>query len=303
MRGGHRLGARRAHPGGRDGLRRRRVGRPGPGAGVARASCASADAPARALAPVDGARRRRRGGARLRLRHRRDRAARPREARGGRRGALGDGHARAEPGARDPQPAQRRGPAAPPAGPARRQARHRRRGARGAPAQGADRRRRDRAPQPPAHRVPRARPPARRRCASSCTSASSSSDVLDLEQGSAAGAPRRRSSATIASDCVLVGDPEKLKQVVLNLVVNALEAMKEGGTLRVRVASSGDEVRLVVDDTGAGHRRREPRAGVRPVLHDEGGRNGPRASRSCARSSTSTAARCASRASRPSARA
>ena len=76
-------------------------------------------------------------------------------------------------------------------------------------------------------------------------------DVLDLEQGSAA-ARRVEVVREIASDCVIVGDPEKLKQVVLNLVVNALEAMKEGGTLTVRVTSSGEEARLFIDDTGAG---------------------------------------------------
>jgi signal transduction histidine kinase len=75
--------------------------------------------------------------------------------------------------------------------------------------------------------------------------------VLDLEQGSAA-ARRVDVEREIASDCVIVGDPEKLKQVVLNLVVNALEAMKEGGTLRVRATSNGDEAHLVVEDTGAG---------------------------------------------------
>ncbi|HEX3346204.1 MAG TPA: ATP-binding protein [Polyangiaceae bacterium] len=77
--------------------------------------------------------------------------------------------------------------------------------------------------------------------------------VLDLEQGPASD----RTVAVerdVATDCVLLGDPEKLKQVVLNLVVNALEAMKDGGTLRVRVATEGDAVLLVVADSGTGIR-------------------------------------------------
>ncbi len=54
------------------------------------------------------------------------------------------------------------------------------------------------------------------------------------------------------NDCVLVGDAEKLKQVVLNLVMNALEAMKGGGALRVRLMSEGDRFNLAVEDTGIG---------------------------------------------------
>jgi PAS domain S-box-containing protein len=76
-------------------------------------------------------------------------------------------------------------------------------------------------------------------------------DILDLEQGSAA-ARRVVIERDLSNDCVLVGDPEKLKQVVLNLVMNAIEAMKEGGTLGVGVACGTDEVRLTVEDTGTG---------------------------------------------------
>jgi PAS domain S-box-containing protein len=75
-------------------------------------------------------------------------------------------------------------------------------------------------------------------------------DVLDLEQGSfaARGVVVERQ----LEECALVGDPEKLKQVVLNLVMNALDAMKDGGVLRVAVASEGENARLMVADTGTG---------------------------------------------------
>ena len=37
-----------------------------------------------------------------------------------------------------------------------------------------------------------------------------------------------------------VGDREKLKQVIINLVVNSIEAMKEGGTLAAKVSCAGE---------------------------------------------------------------
>jgi PAS domain S-box-containing protein len=47
-------------------------------------------------------------------------------------------------------------------------------------------------------------------------------------------------------------DPEKIQQAVLNLVINALEAMPSGGALRVGAALTDGVVRLVVSDTGPG---------------------------------------------------
>jgi signal transduction histidine kinase len=77
-------------------------------------------------------------------------------------------------------------------------------------------------------------------------------DVLDLEIDSA----RERGITVhreLAPDgCVAIGDREKLKQVVINLVVNAIEAMKSGGTLTARVACSADRVSIVMQDTGPG---------------------------------------------------
>jgi signal transduction histidine kinase len=47
-------------------------------------------------------------------------------------------------------------------------------------------------------------------------------------------------------------DPEQLRQVILNLVMNALQAMDSGGRLIVRARPEEDGVRLVVADTGPG---------------------------------------------------
>jgi signal transduction histidine kinase len=47
-------------------------------------------------------------------------------------------------------------------------------------------------------------------------------------------------------------DAEKMKQVVINLVRNAIEAMPAGGTVEVRTGMSDGRAQLVVSDTGPG---------------------------------------------------
>jgi signal transduction histidine kinase len=47
-------------------------------------------------------------------------------------------------------------------------------------------------------------------------------------------------------------DPSQLNQVLVNLVVNALQAMPQGGKLAIRTQTRGDDVSLIVEDTGMG---------------------------------------------------
>lgn len=47
-------------------------------------------------------------------------------------------------------------------------------------------------------------------------------------------------------------DPEQMKQVVLNLVLNAIEAMPSGGEVILRATGTVDSIRIEVQDKGVG---------------------------------------------------
>ena len=76
-------------------------------------------------------------------------------------------------------------------------------------------------------------------------------DVIELESEAIA-AHRVAVIRDLLPDCVALGDVEKLKQVALNLVVNSLDVMPDGGTLRVGVGGDSAEVWMSVGDTGPG---------------------------------------------------
>lgn len=50
----------------------------------------------------------------------------------------------------------------------------------------------------------------------------------------------------------VIADGEKLKQVLLNLFKNALEAMPDGGVLKARAVNHRSHVMLEISDTGIG---------------------------------------------------
>ncbi len=52
--------------------------------------------------------------------------------------------------------------------------------------------------------------------------------------------------------CMARHDPDQLRQVILNLMLNGLQAMPEGGQLQVRVRCCGRTARVSVTDTGCG---------------------------------------------------
>ncbi len=57
---------------------------------------------------------------------------------------------------------------------------------------------------------------------------------------------------TDESRTMAVADPEKLSQVVLNLCLNAFQAMPEGGTLSLSCAREGNYATLLIADNGSG---------------------------------------------------
>jgi signal transduction histidine kinase len=57
---------------------------------------------------------------------------------------------------------------------------------------------------------------------------------------------------TPAGPALLRADPDMIKQVVLNLVTNAMEAMSDGGRLRIAVRGTVDAVTLEITDSGPG---------------------------------------------------
>ncbi|MBK8480603.1 MAG: GAF domain-containing protein [Proteobacteria bacterium] len=58
---------------------------------------------------------------------------------------------------------------------------------------------------------------------------------------------------TLAADVEeLLGDEARLRQVLLNIVLNAIQAMPRGGTVELSTARVGDHAQLIIRDTGPG---------------------------------------------------
>jgi signal transduction histidine kinase/HD-like signal output (HDOD) protein/ActR/RegA family two-component response regulator len=69
-----------------------------------------------------------------------------------------------------------------------------------------------------------------------------------------------------------VGDPEELKQAFVNLILNALDAMPQGGTLEVATGPAGPKVWASVRDTGNGIPRRLRESIFDPFVSTKGER-------------------------------
>jgi signal transduction histidine kinase/CheY-like chemotaxis protein len=56
----------------------------------------------------------------------------------------------------------------------------------------------------------------------------------------------------IGSSAMVMGDDSELREVLVNMVFNAIDAMPEGGTLKLSSRTLGDKVTITVADTGVG---------------------------------------------------
>src|SRR3989454_10990960 len=61
-----------------------------------------------------------------------------------------------------------------------------------------------------------------------------------------------RVDTRVAGSPVIQGDAAGIREMLANLIFNAVDAMPEGGTITVRARAEGAEVRLEVSDTGTG---------------------------------------------------
>jgi signal transduction histidine kinase len=103
-------------------------------------------------------------------------------------------------------------------------------------------------------------------------------DVAAVARSAAtiAGEKARRLGIALSLDLAddlppLSGDADRLQQVVVNLLDNALRATSAGGTVRVQAAASKDEVTLTVTDEGRGLTAEEAARAFEPYFRGPGG--------------------------------
>lgn len=58
-------------------------------------------------------------------------------------------------------------------------------------------------------------------------------------------------------DCFIFGYKQRVRQCFINLIKNAIEAMENGGQLRIKLVKTGDKVHIDIIDTGVGMTQEE----------------------------------------------
>lgn len=57
---------------------------------------------------------------------------------------------------------------------------------------------------------------------------------------------------TLEDDCLILGDRQKIRQCFINLIKNSIEAMENGGSLRVRALKNTNKIQIDIVDNGIG---------------------------------------------------
>jgi signal transduction histidine kinase len=78
------------------------------------------------------------------------------------------------------------------------------------------------------------------------------SDIAELAQPQAEAEKIRMIVAEVPEDLLVRVDRDLFKQAMLNVVVNAMQSMKEGGELRLDCVADHDTVEIRIADTGSG---------------------------------------------------
>lgn len=77
-------------------------------------------------------------------------------------------------------------------------------------------------------------------------------EVVNMMQDAAAASGVKINLELDESLPTAVFDPNQIKQVLINLIKNAIEAMESGGQITITTGSDGEQLRLAVSDTGKG---------------------------------------------------
>ena len=97
-------------------------------------------------------------------------------------------------------------------------------------------------------------------------------DTLTLLRNSNEVSDHHRLEGPEGAGATAHADPDQIRQVIWNLCRNALQAMPEGGTLRLEVEQRGDTAVLAVEDTGSGMSPEMRRRAFQPLSGEfEGG--------------------------------
>ena len=77
-------------------------------------------------------------------------------------------------------------------------------------------------------------------------------DEVVMGFGHALSAKEQKLAVTAAGDFTIIGNRDKLEQVFVNLIDNAVKYTKQGGQIKVNLAESDDFVTVAVEDNGIG---------------------------------------------------